>query len=148
GAAANELAHGLFASEITPAEDGRDEAKSSWMAPLEIERDRDGLVLGEKPLLGYEPFASDLDLERRIRTQVPHPLGVRPPCRADDGFTGRGVVLQCHRNRLATLAALAAAVRDQQEGMAEEPAPAAVVERARQPHQDERDPARPSAQTE
>ena len=72
--------------------------------------------------------------ECRMCAQVPDPLGVRSPGRADDRLAGLGVVGQRHRDRLAALAGLSALVGDQQEGVAEQPAPATVVERARQPH--------------
>ncbi len=73
--------------------------------------------------------------------QVVHPLGVRPPRRANDHLSGLAVEPQRHRDRLAALACLPTLVRDQQKRVAEQPATAAVVERARQPHEREREPA-------
>jgi hypothetical protein len=60
------------------------------MPPPKLDADGDGLVLGEELLLGRIPFASDLDLKRRMRAQVPDPFGARSPDGADDRLAGVG----------------------------------------------------------
>jgi hypothetical protein len=67
-------------------------------------------------------YLSDLDLERRVRAQLPHPRGVRLPGGADRRLAGGGVVGERHRDRLASLAAPAALLGDQQERVAEQAA--------------------------
>jgi hypothetical protein len=118
------------------------------MAPSELGADGDGLVLGQEVLLRQVSLASDLDLERRVCAQVPYPLGVRSPGGEDDRLAGLWVVAERHRDRLAPFAALAALVDDQQERVAEQPAPAVPVERTRRPHQGEYQPPRLSTKAE
>src|SRR3954454_11788181 len=117
------------------------------LAP-KFESNGDGLVLGEETLVWHIALGSDLDFERRVCVQIPYPLGVGSPGGADDHFAGLGVVGEWHRDRLVSFAALAALVGNQQEGVAEKPAEAVPVERARQPHEGKRDSPRLPAQPE
>ena len=77
---------------------------------------------------------SDLDSERGVRSEVADPVGSRTPGRADDHPTCLAVVGECHRDRLARLARVAADVSDHEKDRLREPAPPASVERAGQTH--------------
>src|SRR6476620_4034428 len=76
GTAAHEVAHGRLGAEVTPAENDGEEAQPPGMSSSKLEGHGDGLVLGEEVLLRQVGVASDLDLQRRMREQVSHPLRV------------------------------------------------------------------------
>ena len=102
------------------------------MPASELDRYSEALLLREEALLGYVRLSSDLDLQCRVGANVANPVGVLTPGRAHDGAVRFGVVRQRHRNRVAALPGLPTRVRNQQEGVAEEPAPSPLIQRERQ----------------
>ena len=104
------------------------------LAP-KFEPNGDGLVLGEEALLGTYVSAPiwicSAGCARRLR--IHSVFG--PQAEQTTASRVLGVVGERHRDRLVSFAGLAALVGDQQERVAEKPAEAVAVERARQPHE-------------
>ena len=102
------------------------------MSASELDRHGEALVLREEALLRCERLPPDLDLQCRTGSDVPNPVGVVTPDRADDRLVRFRVVRQGHRNGGVGLAGLPSGVDEEQEGVAQEPAPSPAIERQRQ----------------
>jgi hypothetical protein len=87
----------------------------------ELDRDVEGLLIGQEPVLRGERFAPEPNLSRRTDVQVAHPVGVPPPAGADDGLACVRVKPQHHRHGLVPSASLASDVGELHERMAEKP---------------------------
>ena len=130
---ADELPRGSIRTEILPTHDRCSEAQPPRVPTPEPGHHSHALVLGQEALLRCERLPPDLDLQRRADPDVPDPVGVLAPGREDDCLVGLPVVPQDHGSGGVGLAGLASGVDQQQERVAQEPAPSAAIQRQRQP---------------
>ena len=129
---ADEVPHGRIGVEVIPAQDPCEEAQPPRVSASELDCHGEALVVREETLLRCERLPPDLDLNCRMGSNVPNPVGVLTPDRADDCLVGLRVVGQGHRDGGVELAGPPSRVDDQQERMAEEPAPSPAIYRQRQ----------------
>ena len=130
---ADELPCGRIRAEISPAQNRCHETQPPRVPAPEPGHHSQALILGQEALLRCERLPPDLNPQCRADPDVPDPVGVLTPGRADDCLTGLLVVRQDHGDRRVGLAGFPPGVDQHQERVAQEPAPSAAIQRQRQP---------------
>ena len=110
------------------------------MSASERVGDRDGLVLREEAVLGYESVSTDVNLLGRTGVEVVHPVSVGTPRGANHDLAGTWIVGENHCDGFVRPPRLPSRVDEQQEGATERPAPSAPVETKWDPEHGERQP--------
>jgi hypothetical protein len=72
---ADEAADRGVVTEVAPAEDRAEQAQPPRVLAPELDRDAEGLVVGEEPVLRGKRLASEPDLGRRSGAEVADPVG-------------------------------------------------------------------------
>ena len=90
-------------------------------------------ILRKEALLRCERLPPKLDPQRRTDPDVPDPVGVLAPRRADDRLVSFRVMPEHHGGSDVGLAGLPSGVDQEQERVTEQPAPSPAIQQQRQP---------------